>query len=192
MLYQRPDVTSAPLATSDGLLAIRTLARSRSTPSPLKRLTPPCPNGSSTIHNLRATSATSTTLSRSSTFTTEHYKKEPFKILPSSDGRPIVERAFAIPFGTVQNIPIVYMGKIDLGIKNNDGVWVQDHKTAFQFGDTFDSQMQQDGGQLGLRMGVEENAPADRTRPRLYHRCGSYPTTEERRYGPGHCPGRRD
>lgn len=86
------------------------------------------------------------------------YKKEPFKILNNAKGEPIIEASFALPFGTINNvskdvpfqeIPIFYCGKIDLGIEDNNGIWSFDHKTAFQFGETFDKQMNMDGGQLG-------------------------------------------
>lgn len=77
------------------------------------------------------------------------YRKEAFKILKNTAGKPIIEASFALPLGSVQNIPIIYCGKIDLGIEDNNGIWSQDHKTAFQFGDTFDKQMSMDGGQLG-------------------------------------------
>jgi hypothetical protein len=47
------------------------------------------------------------------------------------------------------NIPVLYCGKIDLGIEDNNGIWSFDHKTTFQFGDSFSKQMNMDGGQLG-------------------------------------------
>ena len=65
------------------------------------------------------------------------------------DGTPLVECTFCLPFGTVQNTPIYYCGKIDTAIEDNNGVWSFDHKTAFQFGETFTAMMQMDGGQLG-------------------------------------------
>jgi hypothetical protein len=77
------------------------------------------------------------------------YRVEPFALLKTRTGKPIVESSFAFPFGTVGTTPIIYTGKIDVGIEDNNGTWSFDHKTTFQFGDTFDSQMQMDGGQLG-------------------------------------------
>ena len=78
------------------------------------------------------------------------YRNEEFKILSApKTSKPIIEASFALPFGSVQNIPIIYCGKIDLGIEDSNGIWSFDHKTAFQFGDTFDKQMSMDGGQLG-------------------------------------------
>lgn len=77
------------------------------------------------------------------------YRKESFRILKNHAGRPIIEASFALPFGSVMNVPIFYCGKIDLGIEDNNGIWSFDHKTAFQFGDSFSKQMAMDGGQLG-------------------------------------------
>lgn len=78
------------------------------------------------------------------------YPSEQFEILKAPlTGKPIIEASFALPFGKVQDVPIIYCGKIDLGIKDHNGIWSFDHKTAFQFGDSFDKQMQMDGGQLG-------------------------------------------
>lgn len=86
------------------------------------------------------------------------YKKEGFSILKNQAGKSIIEATFALPFGTITNvsrdvpfqqIPIIYCGKIDLGIEDHNGIWSFDHKTTFQFGETFDKQMGMDGGQLG-------------------------------------------
>lgn len=77
------------------------------------------------------------------------YKKDAFQILKSQNNQPIIEASFALPFGEVNGTPIIYSGKIDLCIEDHNGIWSQDTKTAFQFGDTFDKQMAMDGGQLG-------------------------------------------
>jgi PD-(D/E)XK nuclease superfamily len=106
------------------------------------------------------------------------YKKEAFEIVKSPTGKQIIEASFVIPIGLAflpgtdvnwQVVPwngqeweygttrkmslewhwIYYSGKIDLGIKDHNGIWSFDHKTTFQFGDTFDKQMAMDGGQLG-------------------------------------------
>ena len=61
----------------------------------------------------------------------------------------IIESSFVVPLGTVNTIPILYCGRIDLGIEDNEGIWSFDHKTAFQFGGSFTDQMEQDGGQRG-------------------------------------------
>lgn len=79
----------------------------------------------------------------------DFYGNEPFKILTTPSGEPFVERSFAFELGTVQNVPIVYTGRIDLALENNDGVWNLDHKTTFQYGSGFDDDMAVNGGQIG-------------------------------------------
>jgi hypothetical protein len=101
------------------------------------------------------------------------YKKEEWKILTNQQGKPIIEATFALPFGNVKigtdivstaqgeynedvTVPIIYCGKIDLGIEDHNGIWSFDHKTTFQFGDTFDKQMSMDGGQLGYCWALQQ------------------------------------
>jgi hypothetical protein len=99
------------------------------------------------------------------------YPREPFHILNTQDGKLFVERSFMSPFGTafwqeqaekwtvnlvsqISNasewattiklqggIPIFYTGRIDLGIEDNEGQWVMDHKSTFQFGQNNDSEL---------------------------------------------------
>jgi hypothetical protein len=79
----------------------------------------------------------------------ENYPSETFKILEHS-GKPIIENSFLLPFGVeISGHPLYYSGKIDLGIRDQNGIWSFDHKTAFQFGEAFNQQMNMDGGQLG-------------------------------------------
>jgi hypothetical protein len=104
------------------------------------------------------------------------YKKESFSIITNKEGKPIIEATFALPLfyiikphqatlWTTESleslqasgfIPGYYCGKIDLGIKDNNGIWSQDTKTTFQFGDTFDKQMAMDGGQLGYCWALQQ------------------------------------
>ncbi|MDE2097267.1 MAG: PD-(D/E)XK nuclease family protein [Patescibacteria group bacterium] len=99
------------------------------------------------------------------------YPQENFTILKNHVGEPIIEASFMLPFALynpstgdifswtqdhdkVQEliasyIPIYYCGKLDLGISDSNGLWSFDHKTAFQFGDSWNKQMSMDGGQLG-------------------------------------------
>lgn len=84
-----------------------------------------------------------------------HYQDESFKIL-TANNEPIVERSFALDIGTVQNIPVKYTGKIDLGVRDQSGLWVIDHKTAFQFGQQFEMEMAMDTGQLGYTWAFRE------------------------------------
>lgn len=82
-----------------------------------------------------------------------HYKAESFAI-QAVNGVPIVEKSFLLPIGAIQSstyglIPIYYAGKIDLMVRDSIGLWVLDHKTAFQFGNSFEAEMASDSGQLG-------------------------------------------
>lgn len=116
----------------------------------------------------------------------QQYGQEDFKILTTEKEKPIVESSFALPFGLlvyygnehvkteawdgtikcfeyVTNQPnvtkvvkIYYTGKIDLGIEDNTGIWSFDHKTAFQFGESFINQMDMDGGQLGYMWALQQ------------------------------------
>lgn len=80
----------------------------------------------------------------------ENYPSESFKILNNNEGLPIIENSFLLPFGAdINGHPLYYSGKIDLGIEDQNGIWSFDHKTAFQFGQSFDQQMAMDGGQRG-------------------------------------------
>lgn len=78
----------------------------------------------------------------------EVYGNEAFKILAIPAG-PLVEKSFLLPIGQVEGINICYAGKIDLGVRDTTGLWVIDHKTAFQFGQQFEKEMAMDTGQLG-------------------------------------------
>lgn len=80
----------------------------------------------------------------------DHYPIEMFKLLsvPGTD-KPLIELPFSLELGTVQNIPIIWTGRIDAFIENNEGTWSFDHKTAFQFGSGFEADMGTNGGQLG-------------------------------------------
>lgn len=81
----------------------------------------------------------------------QNYPVEPFRIVNNPrTGKPLVEASFCLPFDfEIQGHPVYYTGKIDTGIEDNTGIWSFDHKTAFQFGDTFNAQMNMDGGQMG-------------------------------------------
>jgi hypothetical protein len=77
------------------------------------------------------------------------YTNEPFTILKSAIGKPIIEASFIFKLGTVNGTDVMYIGRLDTGIENKDGTWSQDHKTTFQFGQSFDDDMAMNGGQLG-------------------------------------------
>ncbi len=79
----------------------------------------------------------------------QQYGNEPFKILSTPSGPKLVEKSFALPLGSVHSTPVIYTGRIDLAIENNDGIWTFDHKTTFQYGAGFEDEMSINGGQLG-------------------------------------------
>jgi hypothetical protein len=83
-----------------------------------------------------------------------NYQDEPFKLLKKSDGSNVVECSFLLPFATVQGIEVWYMGKIDLGIEDHNGIWIMDTKTAFQWGTNWEAGMGMDAGQLGYCWGL--------------------------------------
>lgn len=80
-----------------------------------------------------------------------NYGNEPFRVLTNpKTNKPLVEASFCLDFDfEIDGHPVYYSGKIDTGIEDSNGVWSFDHKSAFQFGDTFTKQMQRDGGQMG-------------------------------------------
>lgn len=90
----------------------------------------------------------------------QHYPFESFEIVRTPDGRPFVEFPFVLPLGEIEvignflvqplvrqpdgtivksgepriclilNLPIIWMGKIDLVYESNGGLYIMDHKTA--------------------------------------------------------------
>lgn len=92
----------------------------------------------------------------------EVYGVEPFKIIRNHKGEPIVEHSFALPFGVVSGIPVVYIGKIDLAVEDNYGYWAgPDHKSSSiigipLMGKVWEQQMQVDGGQMGYSWALKQ------------------------------------
>lgn len=114
----------------------------------------------------------------------QQYGQEQFKILTTQEGKLLVEASFMLPMALlikVSNtvfaieqwngsevevddhelkglrvIKVYYTGKIDLGIEDTSGIWSFDHKTAFQFGDSFLQQMDMDAGQLGYMWALQQ------------------------------------
>lgn len=86
------------------------------------------------------------------------------------DHIPLVERSFLLPFGQLPRpaflqpttglskpwLQVYYAGKIDIGIRDNMGVWSFDHKSTFQFGKGWEKQMMVDGGQLGYTWALQQ------------------------------------
>lgn len=93
----------------------------------------------------------------------DNYRGEPWKIIQNQQGERIIEASFALPFRTVMGIPVIWCGKIDTGIEDNNGVWSFDTKSAFQFGELWEAGMAMDPGQLGyvwaLKQAVRPGTP---------------------------------
>lgn len=83
------------------------------------------------------------------------YAKEPFNLVNDADGKVFVERSFAVPFLAVskntytirpfvsfENVNVecefivVYIGRIDLPILKDNSIYIMDHKTSSQIGDS--------------------------------------------------------
>lgn len=69
------------------------------------------------------------------------YCAEPFGLCQNKDGKPLVEKTFSFELGQLQNIKIIYTGRIDLAFTNNEGEWIMDHKTTSVFGQQFEDDM---------------------------------------------------
>lgn len=86
------------------------------------------------------------------------YPFESFELVTFSDGRPFLEVPFAIPLGTLEindtllvhdlktgviehrhvgTLKIMWTGKIDLGYKSHEGLYIMDHKTTSMMGPSF-------------------------------------------------------
>lgn len=85
------------------------------------------------------------------------YPVEEFEIATTPMGELMVELPFAIALGTVHygtaglvQIPVIYTGRLDLGIYLPDGsFWVMDHKTSSIVGDSFYAQQAMSAQQEG-------------------------------------------
>lgn len=86
----------------------------------------------------------------------ERYDIEPFNLLTNKQGEVLVEMSFALPLFTWEGvisgifegfgahtvrIPIIYTGRIDLPISIDGQVFVMDHKTNKQLGQSFWDEM---------------------------------------------------
>lgn len=90
------------------------------------------------------------------------WSREPFKVVQGK-----VEASFALRIAFIHRITgeirpykgektwtndwylICYIGRIDLVVEENTGLWVMDHKTSSMFGDTFWNEMAMTAQQLG-------------------------------------------
>lgn len=65
-----------------------------------------------------------------------YYAREPFSIV-QVEGKPFVERSFAIPLGIVGGYKVIWTGRIDLLVQDDRGIFVMDHKTTSMLGATY-------------------------------------------------------
>jgi hypothetical protein len=84
----------------------------------------------------------------------EHYACETFKVATLND-QIAVEIPFAVRLGDLHLPPfdspidLVYCGRIDMCVIEDDHLYTLDHKTAFQFGDSFWSEQSMSAQHLG-------------------------------------------
>jgi len=68
------------------------------------------------------------------------YGKEPFEVvqIQGADGpEPIVEKRLSVLLDEINGIPVFYEGLTDILVRENNGLWVIDHKTSSVMGDGF-------------------------------------------------------
>jgi hypothetical protein len=68
------------------------------------------------------------------------YRTEPFKIVRVVD-KPIIECSFMEEMGYVEGYKVMYAGRLDLFVEDNEGTWVWDNKSAYMFGQSWDNEM---------------------------------------------------
>lgn len=71
----------------------------------------------------------------------KQYPFDDFTVVKDHTNKPFVERSFAIPLATYdyngQTITVIYTGRLDLFIKQNDRLFVEDHKTSSILGPSY-------------------------------------------------------
>src|SRR5574343_581817 len=65
------------------------------------------------------------------------YSEEPFTVLKDINGSPYVEKSFAAKLGEIGQWDVIYIGRIDLIIKQGTNIFVVDTKTTSMLGETF-------------------------------------------------------
>lgn len=69
------------------------------------------------------------------------YPSEPFKVAPYTNDKGVsdiaVEVPFSVPLGVIDEIPIIWTGKIDLLVEWENQYWVLDHKTTSILGPSY-------------------------------------------------------
>lgn len=65
-----------------------------------------------------------------------YYSRESFKVL-AYNGKPFVEQSFAVPLGQVGGYKVIWTGRIDMLVEDDQGIFIFDHKTTSVLGTTF-------------------------------------------------------
>lgn len=92
------------------------------------------------------------------------YKVEPFNLLVDDKDKILCELSFALPlFDFVheglpfeKSIPVIYIGRIDLAVQWDGGVWILDHKTTSMLGAQYFESMSMSAQQLGYVWAFQE------------------------------------
>lgn len=86
------------------------------------------------------------------------YTVEPFTIhhMHEFDKKPCVEIPFAVPIGRIEDVPIIWTGRIDAVIRWDKLLWILDHKTTSIFGGTYFEQFRNSGQFIGYCWAYEQ------------------------------------
>lgn len=88
----------------------------------------------------------------------QYHKKhmaEPFGI-HTVDTKPCVELPFAVPIGQIEDLPIIWTGRIDAVISWDKLLWILDHKTTSIFGGTYFEQFRNASQFIGYCWAYEQ------------------------------------
>jgi hypothetical protein len=85
----------------------------------------------------------------------EQYAGDEWVPLATNKG-PFVEMPFAFPLVTIDGLPVIYTGRIDLAIRLRGDIWVPDHKTTSMMGKTFEDEQALSAQQRGYCWAVKQ------------------------------------
>ena len=82
------------------------------------------------------------------------YKREPWTIAKCNN-KSIIEQPIMFVLGKLSNgHTLIYTGRIDLAVRDSEGLWVLDHKTTFEFGLGFEDDMRITPQMRGYAVGL--------------------------------------
>lgn len=86
------------------------------------------------------------------------YSVEPFTIhhMHEFDKKPCVEIPFAVPIGRIEDVPIIWTGRIDAVVRWDKLLWILDHKTTSIFGGTYFEQFRNSSQFIGYCWAYEQ------------------------------------